>query len=324
MPADRDGFVLVYALQPNRRYEAVEAFYQSRRYTIAQLYNIAKEWLATREKSETTDGYRYFQPDVDQWGVIRRDGGYVAATEILPANASRLASGITIRMSAQTTLPHFEQVELTLDPNPGDKSSWISFDQYQSERASRSNIPEVLRQNFRNWKNNLSEESGFQSWTFYEGMLFLDRMEWWGTKSRRRTEHEGIDFAMGKNAEGISPIPSGTPVRAIANGEVVAVLKDFLGKTVIAQHPTVRDESNIFYTLYSHIQPVAELPSQVSQGQILGRIGETRSSGAPMHIHLTAAWIPESIFPGALTMDHINHAFSPIILVNLNSFLEQE
>jgi hypothetical protein len=321
LPPSSDGLVLIYALQPNRRYEAIEALYEHQNYTIMQLHSLAKNWLGSQKQTAAAGGHRFFHPDVDQWGVIRRDNGYVANFGAFPEmhhmEISRLTSGVTIRLPARSA-PRFEQVELALDHNPCEKSRWMSFDEYASERARQSKIPEILNQNFREWEIRLAEESGLKSWVFSEGMLFLDRMEWWGTKNRRRTEHEGIDFALGKDAGNVSSIPSGTPVRAIAGGEVVAILNDFLGKTILVQHSTIRNKANIFYTLYSHIQPVSDLPAKAYQGQILGVVGESKSGSAPMHLHLTAAWIPESILPGQLTMDHINHAFAPIVLVNLN------
>ncbi len=324
LPAD-DGFILTYALQPNRRYEAIEVFYQGGNYPIGPFCSIAKRWARDHEGTGSTASGNnvYMSPDVEQWGVIRRDSGYIAVD---PATFSfkrvkaqeQLASGVSIRMVAGSSRPSFLQVALKFDPDPGESSHWLSFNEYRSERARKSRLPKILVQSFRNWKEQLSEESGLKSWIFSEGMLFLDRVEWWGNKNRRRTEHEGIDFALGKNAvANVESIPPGTPIRAIMDGEAVAVLDDFLGKTVLVRHPAIRNEdAAIFYTLYSHIQPANGLTGQVAQGQILGRIGESKPGNAPMHLHLTAAWIPQSIPPGELTMNHIQHAFAPIILID--------
>ncbi len=165
MPAD-DGFILAYALQPNRRYEAVEVFYQGGNYNIGQFCSIAKRWVKDYEGSGSmaSGDYRRLSPDVEQWGVIRRDAGYMAVDpatfSFKPVKAQeQLASGVFIRMLVGSTLPSFMRVELTLDPNPGDQSHWLSFNEYQSERARKSQLPKVLGRSFRNCGINLAFNS---------------------------------------------------------------------------------------------------------------------------------------------------------------------
>jgi hypothetical protein len=169
----------------------------------------------------------------------------------------------------------------------------------------------------------LTLESGFESWNFHRGMFFGDHAEWWGDGNRRRTLHEGIDFA-----EGYQPdltrrsIPEGTPVRALADGEIVAILDDYLNKTVVVSHQKIRNgEGDSFFTFYSHIHPAGNTLRPVAQGQELGHVATSRNVGAPAHLHLTGAWIPESIHASAITMDMINAAFMPIVLINFNSLL---
>jgi murein DD-endopeptidase MepM/ murein hydrolase activator NlpD len=338
-PPASDGFILIYALQPNRQYKAIEVFYRDKNYEIAQFCSIATRQVETREGkiAIAPNLYVYLSPTVEQWGVILRDSGYIAAdpsklsSEISMAlkqsRQGQLASGVFVRMPVQmgdkqpfvSAPPSFSRVELTLDSNPGDRSHWLSFEEYLSARARKSRPPEIFIQDFRDWQDRLTEECGFESWIFLPGMLFSDHIEWWGDRNRRRTEHEGIDFARGRKPDGsVQNIPPGTPVRAIADGEVIAILADFLGKTVIVRHPKIRNEdSAIFHTLYSHIQSEEGLTGQVSKGQILGKIGEIKSFNAPMHLHLTAAWIPQFIRPNELTMNHVNPAFAPIVLVDL-------
>jgi murein DD-endopeptidase MepM/ murein hydrolase activator NlpD len=337
-PSASDGFILVYALQPNRHYRVAEVFYRGNNFDIAQFCSIAAKRVEAREgKITIAPGlYVYLSPTVERWGAILRDSGYIAAdpsklsSEISMAlkqsRQGQLASGVFIRMPVQmgdkqpfvSAPPSFSRVELTLDTNPGDRSHWLSFEEYQSARARKSRLPEILIRFFRDWQKRLTKESGFESWIFLPGMLFSDHIEWWGNRNRRRTEHEGIDFALGQKPDGsVQNIPAGTPVRAISDGEIVAVLDDFLGKTIVVQHPEIRNQdSAIFHTLYSHIQTEEGLSGRVSKGQILGRIGKSKSINTPMHLHLTAAWIPKSIRPKELTMNHIHPAFAPIMLVD--------
>jgi murein DD-endopeptidase MepM/ murein hydrolase activator NlpD len=313
-----DGFILIYSLQLNRSYEATTAIFQNRDFEIGQFCGFAEQWAEDHvgKISVAPGRYIYVSPKVEQWGVILGDKGYVAADPSrLPQG--QLAGGVSIRIPVLVGdrqplgpgLAAFSRVELSINESP-----WLSFEEYQNRRILQSQLPQIIIQDLRNWSNRLAEESGIASWNFLPGMLFADHAEWWGNYDRRRTEHEGIDFA---------PIPQGTPVRAIADGEVAAILTDFLDRTVIVRHQSIRNDSAaIFYTLYSHIQPENDLSGRISKGQILGRIGESKSTNAPIHLHLTAAWIPESIRPDELTMTHINPAFAPIVLVNLNRFFK--
>ena len=111
-------------------------------------------------------------------------------------------------------------------------------------------------------------------------------------------------------------------MRSLAGGEVVAILDDYLNQTVAVRHPDVQSDSGaVFHTLFSHIHPVVRAPAAVHQGQLLGNVGSSAKSGAPAHLHLTGAWIPETITPDKLTMDLIHPAFAPIVLVNFNSLI---
>lgn len=318
LPPAADGFVVIYALQPNRRYEATTAIFQNRDFEIAQFCSLAEQWAEEHvgKISVAIDRNIYLSPTVEQWGVILRDSGYVAADSSELAQG-QLAGGVSIRIPVLVgdkqplgpALPGFSRVELNIDEN-----RWLSFEKYQSLRTLQSQPPQIIVPDLRDWSNRLAEESGAASWIFLPGMLFADHVEWWGNQDLRRTEHEGIDFA---------PIPQGTPIRTIVDGEIVAALPDFLDRTVIVRHPSIRNGSGaIFYTLYSHIQPENDLSGPVSKGQIVGRMGKPNSTSAPIHLHLTAAWIPESIRPNELTMNHINPAFAPIVLIDLTGAIK--
>jgi murein DD-endopeptidase MepM/ murein hydrolase activator NlpD len=154
-------------------------------------------------------------------------------------------------------------------------------------------------------------------------MLFGDHAEWWANGYRRRTIHEVIDFAEGLAPDGkIKSIPEGAPVRAMADGEIVSVLDDFLGKTVVVRHSSLTHENGeIFHTLYSHIQIAAESVGSISKGGLLGRVGRSINTRTPAHLHLTGSWIPKSIRSSEISMEYINPGFAPVILVSFNDHL---
>ena len=344
LPTGRKGFVLVYALKANRRYEAVKAVFQDKSYDIEEFHAYAIQWTRMHigTMHRIPEKFFYFAPFREQWNVIRRDHGYMPvdpayfsahlSAEILEKRQRIRASGVIVRIPVLageekgTRLPpFFTKVKLTFDAHPGIQTRWISFEEYVRIKARESAPPDRIAENFPEWLNELKKESGFVSWVFRPGKLFGSRREWWGDRNRRFAEHEGIDFAEGRNSGGkLIPIPEGTPIRAIEDGEIAAVLDDFLGKTVLVRHPqTVNRQGSILYTQYSHILPVDVSASAVSKGQVLGRVGRTTQSKAPMHFHFAAAWVPQILPASELTLSHFHPAYTPITLINLNRLLEE-
>jgi murein DD-endopeptidase MepM/ murein hydrolase activator NlpD len=341
LPQDADRIVIVYAHQPNRRYEAARVHFQGKIYGIAEFHEVARRWVEIHaSRLEAIPGqYAYLVPTRELWGVILRDNGYTAfnpsvlASEITPelfasrANSADVVVRIPIQRGQKQlpgiASPVFVQVELMLDRHPNARSHWISFVEHQKARAQRAQPPARIVPDFREWVDRLTAESGFEDWVFRPGMLFGDRIEWWGEGNRRRTEHEGIDFAEGLlPGAGIRSIPEGTPARAIADGEIIAFLDDFLGKTALVRHSEIVDKNgDIFHTFYSHIQPATGRLGPIAKGELLGKAGKSSSFGAPAHLHLGGAWIPQSIPPAEIQLNHIDPTFMPVVLTNFNSRL---
>jgi murein DD-endopeptidase MepM/ murein hydrolase activator NlpD len=343
-PPPADGFVIVYARQANGRYEATGVRFGSETFEIAEFGKIARQWVEEHEGGPIAipGRYAYFAPTVDLWGAVMRDNGYIAA-DFIKLPSDRIpelggvhdgipGAGIIARTPVQAgtkqppgaALPVFTRVELTLDARPGPQSIWISFMDYQKTRILRSRPPASVIPQFVEWMALLTAECGFTHWLFRRGMFFGARNEWWGDRVRRRTEHEGLDFVEGnKPGTGIRNIPEGAPARAIADGEVVAVLKDFLGKTVVMRHSAISDETgSVFYTLLSHIRPAAKLKASVVRGQLIGEVAESRNADVPAHLHLSGAWIPQTIRPSEISLNHINPAFTPVVLINFNELVQ--
>jgi hypothetical protein len=337
------GYVVVYQRRTNGRYEARKVFDGDTWYDAGRFCEIARRQVheSMGRVVRIPEKHFYFAPTRTQWGVILRDGGFTFATpssdadeispEILQLRHGTPSCGLVARVPVWASmrscgtrlLSVFSQVELTMDPNPTPERGWIKFREFQRIRAARSRPPKPLAALFQQWLQRLAAASGFASWSFRKGVLFGDRMEWWGTKSRRLTMHEGIDFAEGSLMDGaIQAIREGTPVSALADGKVVGILDDFLSQTLVVCHTGIKDsEGNWFYTLYSHIHPERDKTGSVKGGQIIGQVCKSRRAGAPAHLHLTGAWIPESISGSQITLDMINPAFAPIVLTNFNSLL---
>jgi len=206
----------------------------------------------------------------------------------------------------------------------GNENHWLSFEDYQKERAGLAVVPDVIVADFREWLARLTNESGFDKWRFRSGMVFGDRTEWWDMRSRRGTVHEGLDFVEGFHGGEVNLIPEGVPARAVASGEVAAALDDFMGKTVVVRHSSLTlPGGGIFHTLLSHIQIEAPPPPFVAKGEILGRVGSRAGVRVRPHLHLTGAWFPAGFpFTEAGIGTVIHPGFTPAILVNLNNLIE--
>ena len=344
LPAGSKGFVLVYALQPNRRYEAVKVIFQGKDYDMEEFIAYASRWTDAHAGTlhRIPEKYLYFAPSRDQWNVIRRDHGYMAvdpsifsadtSAEVLQMRQRITAAGVIARIpllacevKGTRLLPYFRKAELTFDENPDSQTRWITFREYVRIKAQESLPPEGIAENFPGWLNEMKSESGFKSWVFRAGKLFGAQTEWWGDGNRRYAEHEGIDFAEGRDSDGlIRPIPEGTPVRAIENGEFACILDDFLGKTILVRHPhMVNRHGSVLYTQYSHILPDDTPVPTVAKGQVHGKIGRMTQSKAPAHFHFAAACITQTLPASALTLGHLHPAYVPVTLINFNELINK-
>jgi hypothetical protein len=343
MPTGKKGFVLVYELKPSRNYEAVNAIFQGREYGMEEFVAYASRWTGHNAGTlhRVPGKFLYFAPTRDQWNVIRRDHGYMAvdpaifgaglSADVLQKRERVTASGVIARVpllacevKGTRLVPYFRKVELTFDGRPNPQTRWNSFREYLRIKARESLPPDGITGNFPAWLEELKNDSRFESWVFRAGRLFGARTEWWGDQNRRYAEHEGIDFAEGRDADGlIRPIPEGTPVRALEHGEIAVILDDFLGKTILVRHPqTVNQQESVLYTQYSHILPAGISASGVAKGQILGRVGRLTKSTVPAHFHFAAAWIPRALPPASLTLSHLHPGYVPVTLIDFNTLIE--
>lgn len=333
-----NGFVIKYARMPNNRYEAVAVNYLHQEFNLEKFIEIASQWVADHlgELKPIRDRFAYCALNKEEWSFVLRDNGYVARDPMqLSSNLPKaLSNKVLMRIpvyggntaSREECFPVFSPVEVAIDPDTGLQGEWISFNSYQDRQAVRSILPTAIIPDLAEWLALLAKESGFKSWIFRPGMLFGDPMEWWGECNRRRTVHEGIDFAEGQHiAEGIKAVLEGTPVRSIAEGEMVAIVDDFIGKTVITRHSAIRQANgDLFHTFLSHIQPEIAGLGPIVRGQILGRIGKPESARISPHLHLTGAWIRDGLRIQEIGLDAIHPGFVQAALVNLNEVVSNQ
>jgi murein DD-endopeptidase MepM/ murein hydrolase activator NlpD len=131
-------------------------------------------------------------------------------------------------------------------------------------------------------------------------MLFNSLETWWGGRGVRDRPHEGLDFFSYADGTGqLANLDETTVVPVMYDGEVARIDDDFLGKSVYVLHGMRDLEGNELYTIYGHTEP----DHRVRRGRALARgerfatIADTslrRAQVAP-HLHVSVAWMPESL-----------------------------
>jgi murein DD-endopeptidase MepM/ murein hydrolase activator NlpD len=144
-------------------------------------------------------------------------------------------------------------------------------------------------------KYNHLDETGFEEWAFYAGMLFNSPEKWWGDGGNRTSPHEGLDICFYRNKKGnLLHLDETAKIPAMYDGEIVKIGDDFLGKSVYMRHPVFDGRGNQLYTAYGHTAPCdISVGTIVKEGDIVVRIGKiTKKTPLIPHLHISAAWIP--------------------------------
>lgn len=143
------------------------------------------------------------------------------------------------------------------------------------------------------------DKLGFEEWVFHPAMLFRARNKWWGNQGRRSSPHEGLDLCLFRTKDGeVRRLGEDTKIPVMFDGVIVKVGDDFLGKSIYVRHSIGNGEGSQLHTVYGHTRPCEGMhPGQVlTEGDVLGPIatGKARSR-IPSHLHISVAWIPESL-----------------------------
>ena len=162
---------------------------------------------------------------------------------------------------------------------------------------------------------------------FHPGMLFESGEKWWGDLGRRHAPHEGIDLCIYRSGSGgIHPLPPETAVPVFAPGRILAVIDDFLGRTVFVQHEILQEPSRPFLSIYAHIIPLPDIEAGLAldTGQIIGRIGSSPRlpSGMLPHLHLSVGLLAPDLDPALLSWPRLNkregiHLLDPLASIDL-------
>ncbi len=154
------------------------------------------------------------------------------------------------------------------------------------------------------------EASGFQRWSFQPGMLFAATTVWWPTLTPARPcPHEGLDLAtFVDNSGNCRSLTHGAMVPVLADGEVVAIFDDFLGKSILVVHGYQQGGAAL-HSLYAHCQiaPGVRIGHQCHGGEIIGGIAASPRGPAPAHLHLSILWLSGGM-DGGVSWPRINNA----------------
>jgi hypothetical protein len=166
--------------------------------------------------------------------------------------------------------------------------------------------------------NNL-DGLGFKEWIFHPAMLFGSLDKWWGDFGKRQMPHEGLDLCLYRTAEGsINYLNGGIKIPVIFTGQVVRVSADFMGESVFVNHSAYDSNGSRLYTIYGHIKPGSHirLGETLNEGAIIGVIADTENSkkAIPPHLHVSVAWIPDTIPVPELGWQTINDPTKVMLL----------
>ncbi|MBC8552948.1 MAG: hypothetical protein H8D23_25260 [Candidatus Brocadiales bacterium] len=165
-------------------------------------------------------------------------------------------------------------------------------------KPEENTIPESTFKTFFTKHNNF-HTYGFKEWVFYPGMLFQNMEAWWTDNGLRPTPHEGIDLCFYRdNAGKVRRIDNGTKIPVMYTGDIVHTHDDFLGKSIYVKHSINDKSGNALHTIYGHTIPrnLHDTKKRVRQGDIIAEVAAVPENSKVLpHIHITMAWIPESL-----------------------------
>lgn len=149
-------------------------------------------------------------------------------------------------------------------------------------------------------RENALDESGFQEWIFYPGMLFNATDKWWGNQEKRKRPHEGLDLCLYRDREDrILRLDEKTKIPVLYDGVVVRVVDDFIGKSVMVEHRPLDGDYPRLCTIYGHtnLSGGLNIGRIVKAGDILATLAQPNSSqrNIPPHLHISLVWISQNI-----------------------------
>jgi murein DD-endopeptidase MepM/ murein hydrolase activator NlpD len=188
-------------------------------------------------------------------------------------------------------------------------------------------LPGIRKSGFSNFfkQKNRLDEAEFAAWFFLPGMRFNSWDKWWGDFGKRQTPHEGLDLCLYTDQQNrLFSVGVNTKVPAMFHGVVVAVIDDFLGKSVVVEHDFSGALTKRFCTLYAHtvVRHGLAVGMAVRKGDVLATVADTTASTSkiPPHVHISAGFLENGASYGGLNWLDISQRrqmalFDPLALL---------
>jgi hypothetical protein len=163
------------------------------------------------------------------------------------------------------------------------------------------------------------DAAGFAAWEFLPGMKFAERGAWWRDGAARAGPHEGLDLRCYRTGDGrLLSLGAGARVPVAYRGEVVAIVDDFLGRSVFVAHEYRDRQGWRLHTVYGHVDPCPGVAPGVvlGDGDPVGTVADSAARGIPVppHLHVTLALIAGEGGPGALDWDALRDRSRVLLL----------
>lgn len=162
--------------------------------------------------------------------------------------------------------------------------------------------------------NGLGKGASIQ-WCFYPGMLFSSWDKWWDDFGTRSTIHEGIDITYYETQDGNQhQFTKTTQIPALDSGKILNICNDFLGQTLVIEHPesgvstkeTEKTKGKIIIYAYAHINPnkLLKIGGFIQKDDPIATVCSTvKNPKLPPHLHLSCFEVPSEIPCNALNWD---------------------
>ena len=152
----------------------------------------------------------------------------------------------------------------------------------------------------------------FRGWVIEAGMEFDSGLIWWGKGGQRPRAHEGIDLAAWLTVGGERrQVAVGDLIPVAYSGVVRTFLPDFVAVSVWVRHAEIRSGPWTLYSVYAHVNPVDGLclGKEVGEGEVVASVAaSTGLSGPPPHLHLSLAFVDDTVEDQALDWARIHKA----------------
>lgn len=245
------------------------------------------------------------------WRTIVEAQGIVPMS-YLTALATRVAP-----MAGPTGVLPDAFVEASVSLNHAiDDGAWMPYHQLLQERQL-FRMPEAMHEAFLRWVPRFRPDGReVDTWEFPYGAWPTDELEHWSF-ANIRTDPNGaassdwVRYRVGWNDW--QTIQPGAEVPVLADGVVVAIFPDVIGRTIVVAHD-VAERGWRFHSIYCHTVPRVDVGARVREGDIITVVAESKPP-ASTHLDFSTAWIhdgcvpnswPTLFFPAVIFADHFN------------------